>query len=37
MSKLNIFSFLGFGKKSPMTAADLMSDDAKAAARGSRP
>lgn len=32
MSKLNIFSFLGFGKKSPMTAADLMSEDAKAAA-----
>ena len=32
MSKLNIFSFLGFGKKSPMSAADLMSDDAKAAA-----
>lgn len=31
-SKLNIFSFLGFGKKSPMTAADLMSEDAKAAA-----
>ena len=32
MSKLNIFSFLGFGKKSPMSAADLMSEDAKAAA-----
>ena len=32
MSKLNIFSFLGFGKKSPMTAADLMSEDAKQAA-----
>ena len=31
-SKLNIFSFLGFGKKSPMTAADLMSEDAKQAA-----
>ena len=32
MSKLNIFSFLGFGKKTPMSAADLMSEDAKAAA-----
>ena len=33
MSKLtDIFSFLGLGKKSPMSAADLMGEDAKAAA-----